>query len=78
MLSIIFGAAIGGAAYALAKKREASTPTAAVTATAAGLGGAVVTSFLLTPFFMIPTALGVGYLLMRRNNRQKALGPGQG
>ncbi len=79
MLSIILGAAIGGAAYALAKKRKASTPTAAVTATAAGVGGAVVTSLLLTPFVMIPVAIGgVGYYLMRRSNRQKALGPGSG
>jgi hypothetical protein len=80
MLSIIFGAGIGGAVYALAKKRKASTPTAAVTATAAGVGGAVVTGLMLSAAtVVVPIAVvgGLGYWFLRRGKAQKALGPGR-
>ena len=80
MLSILVGAVVGGAAYALAKKRKASTPTAAVTATAAGVGGVVVTGLALSvASVLVPVAVvgGLGYWLLTRNNGPKALGPGR-
>lgn len=79
-MSLIIGALIGGAAYALAKKRRASTPTAAVGATAAGVGGYIVSGLVLSAAtVMVPVAIvgGLGYYLLRRGNRQKALGPGR-
>lgn len=81
MLTILVGAAIGGAAYALAKKRQASTPVAAVTAGAAGVGGAVVTGVALSlTSVLLPVAVvgGVGYWLFFRKDGRKALGPGRG
>ncbi|MBL9105925.1 MAG: hypothetical protein JNL82_33695 [Myxococcales bacterium] len=81
MLTLIVGAAVGGAAYALAKKRQASTPVAAVTAAGAGLGGAVVTGVALSvASVLVPVALigGVGWWLFAKKDGPKALGPGRG
>lgn len=80
-MSLIIGAVVGGAAYALAKKKQASSTTAAVTATAAGIGGAIASSLVIgATTFLLPIAAvgGIGYLLLRRGNRPKALGPGRG
>lgn len=80
MILSIIGFAVAGATYAFAKKQGARTGTAAVAATATGVGSAVVGSVVAaTATVVLPLAAvgGIGYLYFKRGNKPKALRAGR-
>jgi len=77
LLAIGFG--VAGATFFYAKKQQASNGTAAVAATATGVGTAVVgTVVVAASSVLVPVAVvgGIGYWFVRRN-KTKAPGTGR-
>lgn len=81
MLLAMIGFGVAGATFAYAKKQQATNGTAAVAATATGVGTAVVGSLVLAASsVLIPVALvgGIGYLYFKRgDSKHKALRAGR-
>ena len=80
MLLAMIGFGVAGATFAYAKKQEASNRTAAVAATATGVGTAVVGSVVVAASsVLVPVAVvgGIGYWFYKREDKPLSLRDGR-